>query len=65
MQKSFVIGVRNCQLTISKVQDLGFQWITNMEAERILLAAYIHGLRGVVGQLVQFQMPRIMEQAVN
>jgi hypothetical protein len=37
----------------------------NEEAEHKLLAAYIHGLRGVVGQQVQFQMPGMMEQAVK
>jgi hypothetical protein len=30
-----------------------------------LLAAYVHGLRGIVGQQVQFQMPSTMEQAVK
>ena len=54
-----------CQRTIKKVQDEGVQRIINEEAERRLLAAYIHGLRGVVGQQVQFQMPSPMEQAVK
>jgi hypothetical protein len=37
----------------------------NEEAERRLLAAYIHGLRGTVGQQVQYQMPATMDQAVK
>jgi hypothetical protein len=39
--------------------------VIHEEAERRLLAAYIHGLRGVVGQQVQFQMPSTMEQAIK
>jgi hypothetical protein len=54
-----------CQRTIRKVQDEETQRIINEEAERRLLAAYIHGLNGVVGQQVQFQMPCTMEQAVR
>ena len=54
-----------CQRTIRKVRDEEVQRIINEEAERRLLAAYIHGLRGVVGQQVQFQMPSTMEQAVR
>lgn len=53
-----------CQRTIRKTQDEDTQRIINEEAERRLLAAYINGLRGVVGQQVQFQMPTTMEQAV-
>jgi hypothetical protein len=41
------------------------QRIINEEAERRLLAAYIHGLKGIVGQQVQFQMTSTMEQAVR
>jgi hypothetical protein len=41
------------------------QRIINEEAERRLLAAYIYGLKGIVGQQVQFQMPSTMEQAVR
>jgi hypothetical protein len=54
-----------CQRTVRRVQDKEVQKIVNEEAERILLAAYIHGLKGIVGQQVQFQMPTSMEQAVN
>jgi len=54
-----------CQCTIRKVQDQEFQRIINDEAERRLLAAYIHGLRGVVGQQVQFQMSSAVGQAVK
>lgn len=54
-----------CQRTIRKARDEATQRIINEEAERRLLAAYINGLRGVVGQQVQFQMPATMEQAVR
>ena len=54
-----------CQRTIRKVQDDEVQKIINEETERRLLAAYIHGLRGIVGQQVQFQMPTSMEQVVK
>jgi hypothetical protein len=54
-----------CQRTIRKVQDEETQRVINEEAERRLLAAYIHGLKGIVGQQVQFQMPSTMEQAVR
>jgi hypothetical protein len=40
-----------CQRTIRKLNDEVTQRI-NEAAERTLLAAYIHGLRGVVGQQV-------------
>jgi hypothetical protein len=54
-----------CQRTIRRVADEGTQRVTNEEAERRLLAANIHGLKGVVGQQVQFQMPGTMEQAIK
>jgi hypothetical protein len=54
--KSLVIAVGNCQRTIRRVQDEETQRIINEEAERRLLAAYIHGLNGIVGQQVQFQI---------
>jgi hypothetical protein len=54
-----------CQRTIRRVQDEEVQKIVNEEAERRLLAAYIHGLKGIVGQQEQFQMPTSMEQAVK
>jgi hypothetical protein len=56
---------RMCQKTIRRVPDEETQRVINEEAERRLLAAYIHGLRGVIGQQVQFQMPSTMEQAVK
>jgi acetaldehyde dehydrogenase (acetylating) len=54
-----------CQSTIRKVQDHEVQRIISEVAERAHIAAYIHGLRGVVEQKVQFQMPSTMEQAVK
>ncbi|PNF33548.1 hypothetical protein B7P43_G17358 [Cryptotermes secundus] len=54
-----------CQKTIRRVNDEETQRVINEEAERSLLAAYIHGLRGVVGQQVRYQMPNKMDQAVK
>ncbi|PNF42680.1 hypothetical protein B7P43_G14279 [Cryptotermes secundus] len=54
-----------CQKTIRRVNDEETQRVINEEAERRLLAAYIHGLRGVVGQQVRYQMPNNMDQAVK
>jgi len=54
-----------CQLTVRKVQDQKVQRIINEKAEGRFLAAHIHGLRGIVGQQVQFQMPSTMQQAVK
>lgn len=54
-----------CQRTIRRVNDEETQRIINEEAERRLLAAYIHGLKGVVGQQVRYQMPTTMDQAVK
>jgi hypothetical protein len=54
-----------CQRTIRRVHDEETERVINEEAERRLLAPYIHGLMGVVGQQVQFQMPSTMEQAVR
>jgi hypothetical protein len=54
-----------CQQTIRKFQDENTQRVINDEAERRLVAAYIHGLKGIVSQQVQFQMPSTMEQAVR
>jgi hypothetical protein len=38
--------------------------IINEEAERRLVAAYINGLAGIVGQ-VRFRMPHTLEEAVQ
>ena len=54
-----------CRRTIRKVQGQEVQSIINEETSRRLLAAYIHGLREVVGRQVQFQMPSTIEQAVK
>jgi hypothetical protein len=51
--------------TIRKFHDEERQWKINEEAEWRLLAAYIHRVRGAVGQQVRFQMPSMMEQAVR
>jgi hypothetical protein len=52
-----------CQRTIRRVQEV--QHVINEEAERRLLPAYINGLKGVIGQQVQIQMPSTVEQAVR
>ncbi|PNF33118.1 hypothetical protein B7P43_G15214 [Cryptotermes secundus] len=52
-------------LEIAKVNDEETQRVINEQAERRLLAAYIHGLRCVVGQQVRYQMPNTMDQAVK
>jgi hypothetical protein len=49
-----------CLRIIRKVDGEQIQRIINEEAESKLLAAYVHGLRGMVGQQVQFQMPSTM-----
>jgi hypothetical protein len=54
-----------CLRTTRKVNDEETQRIINEKAKRRLLAAYVHGLRGIVEQQVQFQMPNTMEQAVK
>ena len=54
-----------CQKTIRIVQDETTQRIINEEAERRLVAAYINGLTGVVGQQVRFRMPLTLEEAVQ
>ncbi|PNF23242.1 hypothetical protein B7P43_G17646 [Cryptotermes secundus] len=54
-----------CQKTIRMVNDEETQRVINEEAERRLLAAYIHGLRGVVDQQVRYQMPNKLDQAVK
>jgi hypothetical protein len=54
-----------CQKTIRRVDNAVAQVVLNEEAERRLVAAYINGLRGVVGQQVKFNMPATMDQAVR
>jgi hypothetical protein len=55
---------RLCQKTIRNVEDEVTQRIINEEAERRLVAAYINGLAGIVGQ-VRFRMPHTLEEAVQ
>jgi hypothetical protein len=56
---------RLCQKTIREVADEAIQRIINDEAERRLVAAYINGSGGVVGQKVRFRMPLSLEEAVQ
>jgi hypothetical protein len=53
-----------CHRIIRKVQD-EIQRIIDEKAKSRLLATFIHGLKGVVGQQTQYQMPGTMEQAVR
>jgi hypothetical protein len=54
-----------CQKTKRRVDNAVAQVVLNEEAERRLVAAYINGLRGVVGQQVKFRMAEKMEEAVR
>jgi hypothetical protein len=54
-----------CQKTVRHVEDAATQRIINEEAERRLVAAYINGLTGVVGQQVRFRMPHTLDEAVQ
>jgi hypothetical protein len=54
-----------CQKTVRKVDNEVTQIILNEEAERRLVAAYINGLKGIVGQQVKFRMPASMDEAVR
>ena len=56
---------RLCQKTIRRVEDEAIQRIINEEAERRLVAAYINGLAGLVGQQVRFRTPSTLEEAVE
>jgi len=47
------------------VEDGAAQRIINEEAERRLVAAYINGLFGLVGQQVRYRMPQTLEEAVR
>jgi hypothetical protein len=46
------------------VEDEATQRIIN-EAEKRLVAAYIYGLAGIIGQHVRFRMPHTVEVAVQ
>ena len=59
------IGAENCQKTVRHVEDAATERIINEEAERPLIAAYINGLTGVVGQQVRFRMPHTLDEAVQ
>jgi len=56
---------RLCQKTVRRVEDEAMQRVINEEAERRLVAAYINGLAGIVGQQVRFRMPFTLEEAVE
>jgi hypothetical protein len=50
---------------VRHVEDEATERIINEEAERRLVAAYINGLAGIVGQQVRFRMPHTLEEAVQ
>jgi len=56
---------RLCQKTIRCVEDEAMQRIIKEEAQRRLVAAYINGLAGLVGQQVRFRMPFTLEEALE
>jgi hypothetical protein len=56
---------RLCQRTIRRVGDEATQRIINEEAERRLVAAYINGLGGIIGQQLRFRMPNTLDEAVE
>jgi hypothetical protein len=51
--------------TIRRVDNEAAQAALNDDAERRLVAAYINGLRGVVGQQVKIRAPSNMDEAVR
>jgi hypothetical protein len=63
--KSSLIGVGTCQKTIRHVEDEAMQRIINEGLERHLVAAYINGLAGIVGQQVRFTMAHTLEEAMQ
>lgn len=56
---------RLCQKIIRNVADEATQRIINEKTERRLVAAYINGLVGVVGQQVRFRMPLTLDEAMQ
>jgi hypothetical protein len=56
---------RLCQKTVRHVEDEATQGIINEEAERRLVAAYINGLAGIVGQQVRLRMSHTREEDVQ
>ena len=54
-----------CRKTVRTVEDGAAQRIINEEAERRIVAAYINGLSGIVGQQVRYRMPQTLEEAVR
>lgn len=54
-----------CAKTVRQVTNPVEQKVIDEEAERRLLAAYINGLQGVVGQQVRYRLPNTMQEAVQ
>lgn len=54
-----------CNATIRKTDKPETQRIVQEEADRRLIAAYISGLRGVVGQQLRYTLPKTMDEAVQ
>ena len=51
--------------TIRTVDDEATQRIITEEAERRLVAAYINGLSGIIGQHIRYRMPHSLVEAVQ
>jgi hypothetical protein len=59
--RNLLTGVDDYQKTIGTLSDEAKQRIINEEAESRLVAAYINGLAGLVGQQVRFRMSSLDE----
>lgn len=54
-----------CRATVRRSEIPAEQRIIQEEADRRLLAAYVSGLRGVVGQQLRYALPKTMDSAVQ
>jgi hypothetical protein len=63
--RNLLTGAADYVRKLCTVSDEATQRIINEEAERRLVAAYINGLAGLVGQQVRFRMPSSLEEAVQ
>ncbi|KAJ4431993.1 hypothetical protein ANN_20605 [Periplaneta americana] len=64
--EEFCDRVRRLSLkTIVHDQDANTREILKQEADRRLVAAFIHGLRGTVGREVRFQAPTTIDNALR
>jgi hypothetical protein len=54
-----------CQETVKRVHNAATRTVLNEDAKRRLVATYINGLRGVVGQQIKIRVPSNMDEAVR